>query len=108
MTKEPSTLSANYTALVAYIASIVPEITSLVAEGVDWRKYRYLLKDPTLEDVLRTVHPNKIFVSTHGALCLWDEKEKALKAFAMWHLGKPLSEQSDELKSFLHSLLPTL
>lgn len=55
----------------------------------------------TLEDVLRAMptggYNAKMWLMNDGTFWLTDDIE--------WHLGKPLSEQSDEVIEFLHSIL---
>jgi len=107
---EPSTPSA-YEELVAAIVKAVPEIrdqpcTHKLMADENGCPFLNHSRPITLEDVLHTAYPNKMFVSTHGALCVWDEKEKALRAFAMWHLGKPLSAQDKDTIDWLVSLFP--
>lgn len=60
----------------------------------------FFLKKPGLEDVLRMPDPARMRGAT--------EIENALHCYRflqMWQLGKPLSDQSDETKLWLHSLL---
>ncbi|MDB5344212.1 MAG: hypothetical protein JWP89_2589 [Schlesneria sp.] len=112
--------------LVRAIVKAVPEISYSQCEKCSYYWYderrtctrcgeyvkTHLASRPiTLEDVLRACPKSKprLVVSIQGEFLIvspdvtdtWYSSNK----FPKWSLGKPLSEQSDELKSFLHSLL---
>ena len=94
-----SALDKAYSELVEIIEELVPD-------GGFYEKGKSI--NFTLEDVLKAYPKHKLRV-----LSVWndgymvEDSVDDLKRFgeAQWHLGKPLSEQSDELKSFLHTLL---
>ena len=77
-------------------------------------------RDITLEDVLRACEqakPEYLCIDSRGVLyhdylegrvdpfTPPDEWKRASRVHGKWLLGKPLSEQSEETKRFLHSLL---
>lgn len=110
-----------YGELVAAIVKAVPEINawcSICKEEATAQlpngKYFCLCDDGavlgrpiTLEDVLRALDANDfntkgdVGMSSDGRVYrMFPEMQRII-----WILGKPLSDQSDELKVFLHSLL---
>jgi hypothetical protein len=112
----PSETATAYEELIAAIVKAVPDIRQNMHRYGDcswcWNPSRTVCERPiTLEDVLRACPKSKprLVVSIQGEFLIvspdvtdtWYSSNK----FPKWSLGKPLSEQSDELKSFLHSLL---
>ena len=76
----------------------------------------FFWKKPWLEDVLRAlqkcvkVRHGWLEVTPWGRFNLYFNKEYEIESdeitdFTDWDLGKPFSDQSDECKKFLHSLL---
>lgn len=112
--------------LVAAIVKAVPEIVeglhclnNVHAEFLPSRGKKKVARPITLEDVLRALRQTEdgrsIAVTAGGVFIeftftedtggtyqeLGDEKGRIVQ----WQLGLPLSQQSDECKAFLHSLL---
>ena len=101
MEPQKPTPAAIYTALVAYIVSVVPEIET---RGWDHWNDEMCMDKITLEDVLRALAlSGKNITVTYGDRLFYFHS--ILEEPNRWHLGKPLHGQSDELKSFLHSIL---
>ncbi len=68
----------------------------------------FFLKAPSLEDVLRAMATGRELwaVTPLGQFVYIDKSNLSTRlATCVWILGKPLSDQSDECKKFLHSLL---
>jgi len=132
------TPSANYTALVAYIVSVVPEIMedfhicsecshsreSHYWNGGGFKEYsekdsschscgceeykhsvtKILGRHITLEDVLKAIRSDKITFSQFAHEFQIRHPDRML--VGVWHLGKPLSEQSENTINWLVSIFP--
>jgi len=106
-----SALDKAYSELVAAVVKAVPGIqdqpcTHKLMADENGCPFLDHSRPITLEDVLRWMDTlggggNRKWwnVCSDGMICV------GFRIHAQWHLGKPLSEQSDELKLFLHSLL---
>ena len=115
---KPLDTATAYEELVSAIVKVVPEINEPVeikeayfAENPKNDRpavYEDCYRDITLEDVLRAYQrkPSYGAASLHRAMLAGKVRDNDyLKILSRWHLGKPLSEQSDETKLFLHTLL---
>lgn len=90
MTDQTTITDAQYAELVARIEELAP------TAGF-WVKGKSL--DFTLEDILLAVQDHSLLLNVYGDFIMDDGIN------ARWHLSKPLSSQSNNLKLFLHSLL---
>ena len=100
-----------YSELLAVIVKAVPEIRQtdkmhtcgLIAGCKGCEMYEHTedrhitLKD--VVDAIRKVGSSDLHYCPDGGQSVWGT------IWDMWHIGIPLSAQSDELKSFLHTLL---
>lgn len=74
-----------------------------VYEGDTFIRFEY--PPFTLEDVLRAVESTKHEDDTKLGVIACLTLPKSINISARWHLGKPLSEQSDDVVKFLHGIL---
>lgn len=97
------------TAVEDAIKKAVPEIiVSRARFEKDGPLYDIDERPITLEDVLRAMSPG-IYLKTMGQYTRLVVEDMEHRPHAgnpvYWHLGKPLSEQSDEVIEFLYSIL---
>lgn len=109
------------TAVEDAIKKAVPEIiVSRARFEKDGPLYDIDERPITLEDVLRAIKGKDTEIEKRCEeagvpgvkgncfgqfLMCWRAKDSQIDAEPMWHLGKPLSEQSDEVIGFLYSVL---
>lgn len=123
MTPSPSS-PAHEEKLKAVIFAIVKAVPEVACSQCDrgwlnvrttstWDRQKHLVCDGTglsrsitLEDVLRALQGNLLMLALNGegGLCI-ERPETDENNIPVWHLGKPISDQSEECISFLHSLL---
>lgn len=98
------------TAVEDAIKKAVPEIiVSRARFEKDGPLYDIDERPISLEDVLRAVDPGdglmEVQSRSTGTVSLYWNVDNEVSISSVWHLGKPLSEQSDEVIEFLYSVL---
>ncbi len=116
LTSSASSSAQKYSELVAAIVKVVPDIKVELLPPFLMRQAKtasemHAYRPITLEDVLRALQRREDdFVTTvnqQGEIRTLDSYGEPQRG-ADWHLGAPLSDQSDETKDFLHSLLAAM
>lgn len=107
--RKDETPSAMYNELVKAIVKKVPEIQGTIPaieNFVEHKDITFQRRPITLEDVLRSCVDLGTSRISSNTVMLWiDDMSGGDIPETEWLLGKPLSEQSPETISFLHSLL---